>query len=101
MNWDMPYIDERLVKQPFQNHPSPLESAPTPASDVVVATPSSENAAPSPRDAPSPRNAQSPESALSPTAAVLLNSVKIERAHLFVHRRHTELLEGMNVQEKK
>jgi hypothetical protein len=42
----------------------------------------------------------SPRNVSSPMAVAVRDNVKLDRAHLFVHGRHMELLKGMSAQEK-
>jgi hypothetical protein len=68
-------------------------------SGILVATPSS-SSGPSPRNPPSPGNALSPNHERAAMTATVHESVKINRAHLFVQKDHQALLRGMNLQEQ-
>jgi hypothetical protein len=67
-------------------------------SSILVATPSS--GGPSPRNHPSPANALSPTNDRNAMTATIQESLKISRAHLFVEKRHKNLLRGMNLEEQ-
>jgi len=102
MNWNMPYIPLRVPRARAYDHISPFgPTATTPASDIIVKTPSSANTGPSPRNAPSPGDALSPKNALSPMTVAVRENVKIDRARLFVRGCHMELLKGLSREEKK
>ena len=87
LKWNMPYA--ALVQshaRPF-DQASPINfSIPTPGSDLAVGTPSS---AASPMDAP------------SPTTILVKKKVAFDRAQLFVHGKHDQLLSGMNGEERR
>jgi hypothetical protein len=78
----MPYGAMRRSGRMASGGPSPPVILPSTPSDVGVATPSSANA-PSPHTAPSP------------------TSVAVDRAHLFVQGKHSELLMSMNRLERR
>jgi len=101
MNWNMPFINLRASRAGAYDHVSPFGLAASTPSDVMVKTPVSVNAGPSPGSASSPRAAASPQNAPSPMAIAVRENVKLERAHLFVHGRHMELLQGMSREEKR
>jgi hypothetical protein len=87
--WNMPYEAMRTSKSRqidiFSPVAEPLVKTP---SDVLVATPSSNHA-------PSPPNASSSMS------ITLKKRVAVERAHLFVQGRHSDLVRSMNGEEQK
>jgi hypothetical protein len=84
----MPYgAMRRSGRMAFGGPSPPVILASTP-SDVSVATPSSVNA-PSPHTAP------------SPTSVALRRKTAVDRAHLFVQGKHSELLMSMNRLERR
>lgn len=70
MNWNMPYGAIRSSASRVADYASPL-------SDIVVTTPSSPHAAP------------------SPTTVAVRAMMPIDRARLFVEGRHNDLLKSM------
>lgn len=101
MNWNVPHINSHVSRAGVHDHASPFGLAASTPSDVMVETPASVNVGPSPRSASSPRAAASPQNAPSPMAVAVRENVKLDRAHLFVHGHHMELLHGMSREEKK
>ncbi|KAE8444540.1 hypothetical protein EG329_014464 [Mollisiaceae sp. DMI_Dod_QoI] len=99
MNWSMPGSVLRFLKSKVTDQVSPFDSAPTPMSDILVATPSS-NAEPSPRNPPSASNGLSPNNGQAIMTAAVQENLKVNRAHLFVQKHHSDLLRGMNLQEQ-
>src|SRR5271169_2824275 len=85
--WTIPYGAMRMSKSRridmFSPAAGPLISTP---SDVLVTTPSSSHA--------SPRNASSSMS------AALKKGLAVDRAHLFVQGRHSDLVRSMDGEER-
>jgi hypothetical protein len=100
MNWNMPHTISRIQRARAYDHVSPFSVAGSTPSDVMVRTPSTVNIGPSPRSALSPRDALSPKTASSPMTVAVRENVKLDRALLFIHGQHMELLKGMNGEEK-
>ncbi|KAH8812637.1 hypothetical protein F5884DRAFT_832254 [Xylogone sp. PMI_703] len=90
MNWDTPYLNRRDWKAAM--HPT------TPASDVLVTTPSPAVISSSPRSPNVP--GASPRNEPSPTTVAVLNGVKLDRTRLFIQGQTMELLQGMSRHEK-
>jgi hypothetical protein len=101
MNWNMPYINPHASRAGAYDNVSPFGFAASTPSDVMVKTPASVNVGQSPRSTSSPRAAASPQNAPSPMAIAVRENMKLDRAHLFVHGRHMELLQGMSREERK
>jgi hypothetical protein len=93
MSWNMPNIIFRSPKARAFDQCSPFNQVATPGAEITVDTPSSANLWPSPNNMSSPKNTS------PPTTVVLPDSVKAERAQLFVQGRYMELLEGMQPRE--